>query len=128
MRDIYPRGAHPALPASGSDNTIATKEEGKGDRDTEKGLVDEQRDEEQDYRVNRVVLVVTRLSARLYDPLLPVYVLFMPLTILVRSTSSAELLGQLLRIYRFVRESQVFLLKLTLACLCLIVVVICMKY
>lgn len=128
MRDIYPRGAHPALPASGSDNTIATKEEGKGDRDTEKGLVDEQRDEEQDYRVNRVVLVVARLSARLYDPLLPVYVLFMPLTILVRSTSSAELLGQLLRIYRFVRESQVFLLKLTLACLCLIVVVICMKY
>lgn len=128
MRDIYPRGAHPALPASGSDNTIATKEEGKGDRDTEKGLVDEQRDEEQDYRVNRVVLVVARLSARLYDPLLPVYVLFMPLTILVRSASSAELLGQLLRIYRFVRESQVFLLKLTLACLCLIVVVICMKY
>lgn len=128
MRDIYPRGAHPALPASGSDNTIATKEEGKGDRDTEKGLVDEQRDEEQDYRVNRVVLVVARLSARLYDPLLPVYVLFMPLTILVRSTSSAELLGQLLRIYRFVRESQMFLLKLTLACLCLIVVVICMKY
>lgn len=128
MRDIYPRGAHPALPASGSDNMIATKEEGKGDRDTEKGLVDEQRDEEQDYRVNRVVLVVARLSARLYDPLLPVYVLFMPLTILVRSTSSAELLGQLLRIYRFVRESQVFLLKLTLACLCLIVVVICMKY
>lgn len=128
MRDIYPRGAHPALPASGSDNTIATKEEGKGDRDTEKGLVDEQRDEEQDYRVNRVVLVVARLSARLYDPLLPVYVLFMPLTILVRSASSAELLGQLLRIYRFVRESQVFLLKLTLACLYLIVVVICMKY
>lgn len=128
MRDIYPRGAHPALPASGSDNTIATKEEGKGDRDTEKGLVDEQRDEEQDYRVNRMVLVVARLSARLYDPLLPVYVLFMPLTILVRSTSSAELLGQLLRIYRFVRESQMFLLKLTLACLCLIVVVICMKY
>lgn len=128
MRDIYPRGAHPALPASGSDNMIATKEEGKGDRDTEKGLVDEQRDEEQDYRVNRVVLVVARLSARLYDPLLPVYVLFMPLTILVRSTSSAELLGQLLRIYRFVRESQMFLLKLTLACLCLIVVVICMKY
>ena len=128
MRDIYPRGAHPALPASRSDNTIATKEEGKGDRDIEKGLVDEQRDEEQDYRVNRVVLVVARLSARLYDPLLPVYVLFMPLTILVRSTSSAELLGQLLRIYRFVCESQMFLLKLTLACLCLIVVVICMKY
>lgn len=128
MRDIYPRGAHPALPASGSDNTIATKEEGKGDRDTEKGLVDEQRDEEQDYRVNRMVLVVARLSARLYDYLCTVYVLFMPLTILVRSTSSAELLGQLLRIYRFVRESQVFLLKLTLACLCLIVVVICMKY
>lgn len=128
MRDIYPRGAHPALPASGSDNTIATKEEGKGDRDTEKGLVDEQRDEEQDYRVNRMVLVVARLSARLYDYLCTVYVLFMPLTILVRSTSSAELLGQLLRIYRFVRESQMFLLKLTLACLCLIVVVICMKY
>lgn len=128
MRDIYPRGAHPALPASRSDNTIATKEEGKGDRDIEKGLVDEQRDEEQDYRVNRVVLVVARLSARLYDYLCTVYVLFMPLTILVRSTSSAELLGQLLRIYRFVRESQVFLLKLTLACLCLIVVVICMKY
>lgn len=49
--------------------------------DIEKGLVDEQRDEEQDYRVNRVVLVVARMSARLYGLLLPVYVLFMPLTI-----------------------------------------------
>lgn len=39
--------------------------------DIEKGLVDEQRDEGQDYR----------MSARLYDLLLPVYVLFMPLTI-----------------------------------------------
>lgn len=55
--------------------------------DIEKGLVDEQRDEEQDYRVNRVVLVVARMSARLYDLLFPVYVLFMPLTIPRLSTN-----------------------------------------
>lgn len=52
------------------------------ERERERGEgIDEQGDEEQDYRANREALVVDRLSACLYEPLLPVYVLFTPRSI-----------------------------------------------
>lgn len=64
---------------------MVTKRKGKGDKERERekrqGLVDEQGDEEQDCRENRVTLVVDRLSAHLYELLLPVYVLFTLLTV-----------------------------------------------
>lgn len=75
-------GAHPGLPVSGSDNTSMTKGQGTRRKERERGEgIDEQGDEEQDYRANREALVVDRLSACLYEPLLPVYVLFTPRSI-----------------------------------------------
>lgn len=72
------------------------------EREKERGRgVDEERDEEQDYRANREALVVDRLSACLYEPLLPVYVLFTPRSI-DPSTSFHPRIAET-RLFRFIR-------------------------
>lgn len=85
---------------SGSDNTSVTKGQGTRKKERERG-VDEERDEEQDYRANREALVVDRLSACLYEPLLPVYVLFTPRSI-DPSTSFHPRIAET-RLFRFIR-------------------------
>ena len=70
---------------SRSDNTMVTKRKRQGDKEREngkdRGWLMSRGMKSSDYRANRVTLVVNRLSAHLYELLLPVYVLFTLLTV-----------------------------------------------